>query len=62
MTEQLRSKIQEEFSDCYSFWEIARLYFDIRCECEKQVEYMSLRVAKEMKEDGVLDEGGLDGR
>ena len=48
--------IQEAFAEVYDLNTLARLYFGIRFECEKQLEYMSIRIAKEMKENGVLDE------
>ena len=47
--------IQEEFAECYCLDDVARLYFEIRMECEKQLNYMNLRIAKDMKENGVLD-------
>ena len=47
--------IQEAFAEIYDLNTLARLYFDIRLECEKQLEYMSIRIAEEMKENGVLD-------
>ena len=47
--------IQEEFAECYCLDDVARLYFEIRMECEKQLNYMNLRIAEDMKENGVLD-------
>ena len=52
----LITAIQEEFSACYNLDDVARLYFDIRMECEKQLNYMNLQIAKEMKTNGVLDD------
>ena len=40
--------IQEAFAEVYDLNTLARLYFDIRLECEKQLEYMSIRIAKEI--------------
>lgn len=54
MDEDLRGAILEAFSECYSLDEVARLYFDIRMECEKHLEYMNIKIAKEMQENGVL--------
>ena len=48
--------IQEAFAEVYDLNTLSRLYFDIRLECEKQLEYMSIRIAKEMKENGVFDD------
>ena len=56
MNESLKSQIQEAFAKCYCLDDIARLYFEIRMECEKQLACMNLQVAKEMKANGVLDE------
>ena len=55
MSENLMMLIQQEFSECYSLDEVAKLYFDIRMECEKQLSNMNIRIAKEMQQDGVLD-------
>ena len=54
MSTDLKERIQDAFSECYSLDEVARLYFDIRMECEKQLEYKSIEIAKEMQENGVL--------
>ena len=56
ITDKLTIEIQEEFAECYNLDDVARLYFDIRMECEKQLNYMNLRIAKEMKENGVFDD------
>lgn len=53
--ENLIMAIQKEFAECYCLDDVARLYFEIRMECENQLNYMNLRIAKEMKENGVLD-------
>lgn len=45
MNNDLKERIQDAFSECYALDELARLYFDIRLECEKQLEYMS-RISK----------------
>ena len=58
MIECVKSKIQEAFAECYCLDDVARLYFEIRCECEKQLNHMNMQIAKEMKENGVLDEKG----
>ncbi len=55
ITDKLTTAIQEEFAECYNLDDVARLYFDIRMECEKQLNFMNLRIAKEMKQNGVLD-------
>lgn len=56
--ENLIMAIQEEFAECCALDDVARLYFDIRMECERQLNFMNLRIAKEMKDNGVLDEKG----
>ena len=56
MREELKTKIQEEFAECFTLQEVARLYFEIRIEVERQLEYMNMRIAKEMKDNGVLDD------
>ena len=56
MSEELQTKIQEEFAKCFTLQEVARLYFEIRIEVERQLEYMNLKIAKEMKQNGVLDD------
>ena len=58
MIESLKAQIQEAFAECYCLDDVARLYFEIRLECEKQLNYMNLQIAKEMKDNGVLDEKG----
>lgn len=55
MTDKLLTTIQEEFAEVYSMNELAGLYYDIRSECEKQLEYMSKRIAQEMLQCGKLD-------
>lgn len=55
MSGNLKDLIQAEFSECYALDEVAKLYFDIRMECEKQLSDMNIRIAKEMQENGVLD-------
>lgn len=55
MVENLKTEIQEAFSECYTFQEVAKLYFEIRTEIEKQLSYMNFQIAKEMKENGVFD-------
>lgn len=57
MVESLKTQIQEAFAECYCLDDVARLYFEIRCECENQLNYMNMQIAKEMKENGVLDAG-----
>lgn len=52
---KLLTMIQEEFAEVYSMNELADLYYDIRSECEKQLEYMSKRIAQEMLQNGKLD-------
>lgn len=56
MNDKVITMIQEAFAEIYNLNDLTRLYFDIRMECEKQLEYMSIRIAKEMKENGVLDD------
>lgn len=56
MNEELKTKIQEEFADCITLQEVARLYFEIRIEVERQMEHMNFQIAKEMKQNGVLDD------
>ena len=58
MNDKVITLIQEAFAECYCLDDVARLYFDIRMECEKQLNYMNLQIAKEMKQNGVLDEKG----
>ena len=56
MPNELRTEIQEAFANMYTLDDVARLYFEIRMECEKQLEHMSKKVAKEMHDNGVFDE------
>jgi hypothetical protein len=56
MKDKIITIIQEAFAEIYNLNDLAWLYFDIRMECEKQLEYMSVHIAKEMKENGVLDD------
>ena len=56
MIESLKTQIQEAFAECYQLDDVAKLYFEIRMECEKQLNHMNLQIAKEMKENGVLDD------
>ncbi|MBO5969144.1 MAG: hypothetical protein J6S14_11685 [Clostridia bacterium] len=58
MTEELRTQIQEAFAGCYCLDDVAMLYFDIRTECEKQLHHTNFQIAKEMMQNGVLDEKG----
>ena len=58
MNEKVITVVQEAFSECYNLDDVARLYFDIRMECEKQLNFMNLRIANEMKQNGLLDEKG----
>lgn len=60
MSNEVITLIQEAFAECYRLNDVAKLYFDIRMECEKQLNYTNLRIAKEMKQNGVLDEKGGD--
>lgn len=55
MTDKLTTMIQEEFAEVYNMNELASLYYDIRSECEKQLEYISKRIAQEMLQCGKLD-------
>ena len=55
MTDKLTTMIQEEFAEVYNMNELASLYYDIRSECEKQLEYMSKRIAQKMLQYGKLD-------
>lgn len=55
-TDKVTTAIQEAFAECFTLQEVARLYFEIRIEVERQLEYMNLQIAKEMKENGVLDD------
>ena len=62
MSDKIITLVQEAFAECYNLDDVARLYFDIRMECEKQLNFMNLRIAKEMKQNGVLDgRGECDG-
>ncbi len=56
MPDKLKTAIQEAFAEQYTLDDVARLYFDIRMECEKQLEYMSMQIAKEMHDNGVFNE------
>lgn len=56
MDEIIKTQIQEAFAECYCLDDVARLYFEIRYECEKQLNHMNMHIAKEMKENGILDE------
>ena len=58
MSDKVITLIHEAFAESYCLDDVARLYIDIRMECEKQLNYMNLQIAKEMKQNGVLDEKG----
>ena len=61
MSEELKEMINTEFAECYTLESVAKLYFEIRTEIEKQLSDMSFQVAVEMKSNGVLDgEGGAE--
>ena len=49
MSENLRELIQEAFSECHTLNDVARIYFDIRTECERQLTYANFNIAKEMR-------------
>ena len=49
MRENLRELIREAFSECYTLNDVARMYFDIRTECERQLTYANFNIAKEMQ-------------
>ena len=55
MTDKLITMIQEEFAEVYNMNELASLYYDIRSECERQLEYMSKKIAQEMLQCAKLD-------
>ena len=55
VTDKLLTMTQEEFAEVYNMNELASLYYDIRSECERQLEYMSKRIAQEMLQNGKLD-------
>ena len=55
MTDKLTTMIQEEFAEVYNMNELTSLYYDIRSECERQLEYMSKRIAQEMLQYGKLN-------
>ena len=61
MIDKIVTLVQEAFAECYCLDDVARLYFEIRSECEKQLNYMNMQIAKEMKQNGVLDEVGEQG-
>ena len=56
MNEELQTQIQQAFAECFTLQDVARLYFEIRIEVERQLEYMNLQIAKEMKSNGILDD------
>lgn len=58
MNDELKTRIQETFAECFTLQEVARLYCEIRMEVERQLTHMNIQIAKEMKENGVLDENG----
>lgn len=60
MNDKIVTLVKEAFAECYHLDDVAKLYCDIRMECEKQLSFMNLRIAKEMKENGVLDEKDED--
>lgn len=49
MRENLRELIRKAFSECYTLNDVARMYFDIRTECERQLTYANFNIAKEMQ-------------
>lgn len=54
--EDIESLIQEWFSKCMDFQDIAKLYSRMKSEMDKQVDYMSRSIAKRMVEEGLLNE------
>ena len=44
MNDKILTTIQEAFAECYHLDDVAKLYFDIRMECEKQLNFMNLRI------------------
>ena len=55
MNDKIVTLVREAFAECYHLDDVAKLYFDIRLICEKQLSLMNLKIAKEMKENGILD-------
>lgn len=49
MSENLRELIQDAFSECCTLTDVARMYFDIRTECERELAYANFNIAKEMQ-------------
>ena len=47
MTNELRTAIQEAFAEVYTIPELAKLYAEIRLECDKQVEFIAEQIKKE---------------
>lgn len=47
-------QIQEWFSECMDFQDIAKLYARMKSEMDKQVDYMGLEIAKRMEKEGEL--------
>lgn len=47
MTNELRTAIQEEFADVYTIPNFAKLYAEIRLECDKQLDFIVTQIKKE---------------
>ena len=51
MPDILRTAIQEAFADVYTIPDLAKLYADIQVECQTQLEYMALKIRKEIEDN-----------
>ncbi len=47
MTNELKTAIQEAFAEVYSIPDLAKLYAEIRLECDTQVEFIATQIKKE---------------
>lgn len=53
--EDMKSCIQEWFAQEYNFVGLTSLYVELRMEIDKQLQYMTDSIGKEMAENGLFD-------
>ena len=49
-TEDMKSCIQEWFSQAYSFEDLAEIFYAIKSEADKQFVYMAKQISNELKD------------
>ena len=48
MQNELRNAIQEAFAEVYTITDLAKLYAEIQVECDRQLDFMSEKITKEV--------------